>query len=155
MVAGRELDALVAEKVFGQPRECRLIGVGTADDPTRLEPINGVWRCRTENEDYWERWSPDGADRVVNDLGVAAYSTDIAAAWEVVEKLKADGWDIHIDSIGFNNDIEGEWRTFFSLDNKGGDQVAWVFEDGDTAPHAIALAALKACAASIPTEGET
>lgn len=140
---GRELDALVAEKVMGLDLE--------AEAKHRFEAAvrkyqgkgyhgNEQWPddCRPEKREYFR-----GAERL--------YSADMAAAWEVVEKLKADGWDIHIDSVGFNNDIEGEWRTFFSLDNDEDTQVAHVFEDGDTAPHAICRAALAALEAKQPT----
>ena len=39
------------------------------------------------------------------------YTTDISAAWQVVEKMRADGWDISIKSVRFNE--ESEWRILF------------------------------------------
>lgn len=54
---GRELDALVAEKVLGKPR------------------VDGLIK------------PPDDIS-----YGVPAYSTDIAAAWEVVEYLEKKGF---------------------------------------------------------------
>jgi len=79
MVAGRELDALVAEKVMGwsvnrSERGWETLGVR----PKRLIGRRGM--CRLPGD----AWSP---------------SEDISAAWEVVEKLGAvriekfsDGW---------------------------------------------------------------
>lgn len=73
--AGRELDALVAEKVMGWQ-------VIETDD------CNGI-------DNYW--LSKDGQHvwLLPHDFEAAlpSYSTDIAAAWAVVEKMVADGWD--------------------------------------------------------------
>lgn len=102
MEAGRELDALVAEKVMG---------------------LDCSWRCVTL----------DGTGR---DRGPARrikpYSTNIDAAWEVVEKLKenhtvnihgySDGWEVGLIGPG-SAAVDGQ---------------------AETAPHAICLAALKA-----------
>jgi hypothetical protein len=100
MKAGRELDALVAEKVMGLP------------------PVYG----------------PTG---IKWDGPIPAYSTDIAAAWEVVERIKGSQPEstFSIEWIGT------QWRVDFVYQNydwyNEGDQA-------DTAPHAICLAALKA-----------
>jgi len=102
-VAGRELDALVAEKVFGY--ECDPFDYG----PTC--PVHGKGKN---------------------------YSTDIAAAWQVVEKL--------MPTIG---------HIYPAVDLETGELLHWcaVVETGDTsrqgvtadtAPRAICLAALKA-----------
>jgi hypothetical protein len=61
------------------------------------------------------------------------YSTDIAAAWEVVEKMKEENiLEIHVLRQSgveiFFYDLEGDRRRIIA----------------DTAPHAICLAALKA-----------
>lgn len=134
MVVGRELDALVAEKVMGLP--CP--GLPTDNAYSYIG--------RVEREGWYLQSSGyDSGD--VREIVPAPYSTSIAAAWEVVEKLKADGWDIHIDSMGFNNDIEGEWRTFFSHPHEMGDQRAHVFGDGDTVAEAVCKSALAAVAA--------
>ena len=140
MVAGRELNERVHVDVMGRE-------VGTQEkhtwEPLLDERSKGKWcsHCGI----CWFKGNPK-PERVC-EAYVGDYSGDIAAAWTVVEKLKADGWAIHMDSIGFNNDIEGEWRTFFSLDDDSGDQCAWVHEDGDTAPHAICKTALAAVGA--------
>ena len=100
--AGRELDALVAEKVMGLP--------GAAV---------GGW------------YNPNLLD------GPPPYSTDIAAAWEVVEKLLELGWHV---------DIEDGWCVivYGGRDGKADSEM----EVGETAPEAICLAALEAVKAS-------
>ena len=62
MPAGRELDALVAEKIFGL---CRWDGVPNAFHPKVVQ--------------WWQTEQP---------CNPPPYSTDIAAAWEIVEKLR-------------------------------------------------------------------
>jgi hypothetical protein len=90
--AGRELDALVAEKVMGR-------------DMTR----------------------PAGFK---HPIGMPHYSTDIAAAWEVVERLRAAGHWFDLRDIRGN----GYWASF-------GQEMS---AEGKTASLAICLAALKA-----------
>jgi hypothetical protein len=101
---GRELDALVAEKVLGWPAARDAKAIGEA----------GYWTA--------------GDERFIH--GLPAFSTDIAAAWEVVEKLIASD----------------EWPEF-SLEYEA--TLKWSVGDcyGATAPHAICLAALKAMGA--------
>lgn len=82
---------------------------------------------------------------VVND-----YSTNIAAAWEVVEKLKLCVWPT----------AQGRWFVFQSaFDESYGDEYWFGGEDflkrddtilADTAPMAICLAALHAVGVPIP-----
>jgi len=63
------------------------------------------------------------------------YSTNISAAWEVVEKMKED----REPDICFNSESGGFW-TVVTYNNFSGNHETM----GDTAPHAIALASLKA-----------
>ncbi|MDP9315132.1 MAG: hypothetical protein M3R24_30430, partial [Chloroflexota bacterium] len=103
--AGRDLDALVAAKVMGFDADRIISGGG----------------YRVGNH----------TPSVISWAHIPQYSTDIAAAWEVVEKL------IHLDplvaiwgyedgSIGWYCDFEGSKAH------------------ARTAPHAVCLAALKA-----------
>ncbi len=125
MVAGRELDAAVAEHVMGLDVEV-----------TVFEP--------TTPEGHADWYGPcdgfaDGECSVCKGSvshNSPYYSTSIAAAWEVVEKVGAvrielfsDGWYAQFGSFQHN-------RKFTT---KAG--VA------DTAPHAICLAALAAVGA--------
>lgn len=110
LVAGPELDALVAEKVMG-------FKVGPIS-PSRLQE-----KCVD-----LEMWSP---------------STDIAAAWEVVEKLqnileerrKPPSWPIARIEMTWDHAIG--WKVFIP---------SYANEDGDALPATICRAALKAIA---------
>ncbi len=83
MPAGPEMDALIAEKVFGitnpDPTKCPYCGyemwVGVARSRCS---ICGEWRYSAHKE----------------------YSADISAAWEVVEKLKPFKFEISRDNGG-------------------------------------------------------
>jgi hypothetical protein len=138
MKAGRELDALVAEKIFGwrrmswkdyhafQKQLCRYNGTDSREELTygwhdaEGNMVNG----RAEDcDDYYSpeaAWSP---------------SSDIAAAWQVVERFLLDEKG-HVD---LSVEAEGVYCRIscYSFD---GDGIA------DTAPLAICLAALKAVA---------
>ena len=65
---------------------------------------------------------------------IPKYSTDIAAAWLVVERLKAKGYDIE---IGYDS-VDCSWVASFMKGEK------WGIVTVETAPHAICLAALEA-----------
>ena len=105
ITAGRELDALVAEKVMGADIE--------------------LHRYDDYDTDYVFK-SP-GHPKCL----VPRFSTDIAAAWEVVVKLK-----MAVESDG------SLWRAGTKLPGHG--NLYWdETEEADTAPLAICLAALK------------
>jgi len=118
MPAGRELDTLVAERVMGwsPPRK--------PDQYTWQAPSG--WRGGVEQ--------------------IPAYSTSIAAAWEVVDKLAESGklCCLTIDKLGFPGE---EWRVFFQWDVSD-DRMEMPYADAPTAPHAICLAALAAVEAA-------
>jgi hypothetical protein len=120
MKPGRELDALVAEKVMG------------------INPL-----LFGSLVDYK---MPNGSI-VTLPYECKSYSTDIAAAWEVVEKLTQ--FKFKLDQDGFSS-----WNAFFLEEQEQDDGPAW-HEDieyegnADTAPHAICLAALKAVGVDI------
>lgn len=134
MNAGRELDTLVAEKVMGW----------TAKD--------GRWHD-ADGKDL-------GSDHADNDLGLGDYyypdehwspSTDISSAWEVVEKLQADGWGLSLDSPGFR---PGQWRCLLQRCDSPDDGRVRVsslieVEESTTGPHAICLAALKSVGVAV------
>ena len=93
-VAGRELDAEVAEKV--------------------------MWADLDLTDYHIERAVPD------------CYSTSIAAAWQVVEKMKLDSPMVRYDA--YRDDDRPRWTC----------AINGVRGDANTAPLAICLAALKA-----------
>lgn len=121
MIAGREMDALVAEKVMGWRKEdkamlhgiIQVAFVDTATDYAR--PI--ACGCA-------EDFQP---------------STDIRDAWQVVEKL---------DNLGFTTEIdkrEAGWAVVFIDYRKNPIGLKEDNAIADTAPLAICLAAFKAC----------
>ncbi len=74
-----------------------------------------------------------------NILSPPKYSTDIAAAWEVVEKLAEDthgGFALNQLRFPHRQGIRGYLTSFYGETH--------VEATADTAPHAICLAALKA-----------
>jgi hypothetical protein len=143
MPAGRDLDALVAEKVFGYCHECVAIGKAFKRSDPEVKALirtkarycaviyvgeegdlradgERQWYCGLHDKRWWES-------------AVKPYSTDIVAAWEVVEKF-----DYH-EVYGGN----GYWKWYLQhthADAPGG------FGEGEAplAPLAICRAALKA-----------
>lgn len=105
MNLSRELDVLIAEKIFGWQRLPNFIPA---------------------------RWSVPGAPPQSNTPSIEDipnYSTDICAAWKIVDKIKL------LKFAFLGQTINGDWGVW-SNDEE------WE-EFGRTAPHAMCLAALK------------
>jgi hypothetical protein len=118
--AGRELDAMVAEKVMELRvfRDCGFQG-------------NHV--------------IVDGGEIIIGE--VPRYSEDIAAAWQVVEKIETHGWYV---GVGWCNGKYGpEKRGWCYIGGHGDDGAHVGGANAATAPHAICLAGLKACGINI------
>lgn len=129
MKPGREFDALVAEKVMG----CKGLGFKslTQIDPNTLD----YQSCDCPGHPHAIEWNDMGGRR----YALKHYSTDISAAWEVVEKLSRNG--CYGFDLGWTSSTNGKpWHATFA---GGRDAHAWA----ETAPHAICLAALKAVGA--------
>lgn len=122
----RELDALVAEKVMGWKIEGRPIRLsGGHFDDVRI-PADGTVKM------------------------LPSYSTDIAAAWQVVEKVRElNGWPFILESHG-DPGAPGRWWAYFQ--KTIGDRS--VNGHGHEAPRAICLAALKAVGVAPSKEKE-
>lgn len=104
MKPGRELDALVAEKVMG-------------------------WKSVEHRfEDPFHRWDGIAPEHGSHRFTVPDFSTDIAAAWEVVEKL---------NDLILERDVTAEGTRYNVV-------IDGIETWAETAPHAICLAALKA-----------
>lgn len=119
MKPGRELDTEVALKVMGLQFVIKVYEPGSLD----MRPGSVNYKFRHESQG-WR--TPDG--ELLDELPY--YSTDIAAAWEVVEKLDL------LSTLLLQKNSSGVWGVW----NEDTGQVHF----GDTAPHAICLAALKA-----------
>ena len=109
MKPGRELDAIVAERVMGY--EVR--------DETWRQPPSSSWR------------------------EVPHYSSDIAAAWEVVERMRADGWKLYltVPKVHPPGIIEPT-VAYFQRDDEPPRSPNWRYETH--VPSTICLAALRA-----------
>jgi hypothetical protein len=123
MKIGRELDALVAEKILGCKvgRHARL----------RTDAGEPDYICECDGYPHQHPWIDD--TRYLPD-----YSSDMSAAWEIIEKLK-ERFDGQFSFSG------GEWTFLLGTLDAGGDlQNGAVYASSASAPHAICLAALKA-----------
>lgn len=140
MVAGRELDALVAENVMGCERK-----ISTLDAERKRDPAGACW-CGPAP--YGGRTGRGGIHSA-SYLGsgtreIASYSTSIAAAWEVVEKLTPERHDRVTLVFASSSESGRHEATFWG----GTDGLATAL--GDSIPHAICLAALRSVGASLP-----
>jgi hypothetical protein len=107
LTAGREMDAIIAEKVMGQERiaDCPL---GDPDCPGKFTPQVGAVPC------------------------LPRYSSEIAAAWLVVERFA---------EYELAHSPHPEGGHIFRIYHPDG---SYLWERGTTAPEAICKAALKA-----------
>lgn len=134
-LSDRELDALVAEKVFGwewvedlpsrtgNRRGGKFLGSPGFSD--RNPSMARTARCK-----HLAEWC-------YND--VENYSTDIGAAWKVVEKIQSTGLVFEISSL-----LNGGYNAGFYKEPYGDGKCVLGIKE---APRAICLAALKAVGA--------
>lgn len=115
MKPGRELDALVAEKVMGRCGHT-------------LRRVQDHHQCQKCGEEFWGLAWHKGY------CAFPSFSTDIAAAWNVVERLKDRYFLLQYYGDGWDCQIGGTSRT------------------GNTVPLAICLAALKAVGVEVEDE---
>jgi hypothetical protein len=115
--SSRGLDALIAVNVMGYPSPRNADSVDQSEYEGRRKAIE---------------FCPD-------------YSTDIAAAWEVVEKLAVLGYRVTLDTYPQQYNLEraqpAPLSTVCTLDKLGTKTVGW---QARTTPLAICAAALKA-----------
>ena len=159
--AGRELDALIAEKVFGLIQR-RIVPewlgreVWLFSHPAYPDEVMYSWDEPSGNAMMYQdgKTAESGTAQVL-----PPYSDDIAAVWEVVEKMRPHA--LHLFAPGaLVNDEFGEytasWMAQFIMWSKpnGGDDAMlpgnWYGSPAfaETAPLAICLAALNAVGAS-------
>ena len=132
MEAGRGLDALVAERVMriaimsDERKRTAAWGHGKSS-PGNVKAVNGVFIY------YNDRGGIKKVEQAFH-----RYSTNIAAAWEVVEKMRERGLDVSIANREHNTWGVDFWRTV-----KRGEDRCW-FGDAGALPLAICRAALLA-----------
>lgn len=126
----RKIDALVAEKVFG----CRTDwDCGFCVDGIDHE-IHGDKRpwCNCEKEKHYS--NSEGLDTLF-------YSSDISAAWAVVEKMRESEFSIFGISIDGTDEYSCGFGKTWPCQSEGFSK---------SAPMAICLAALKAVGVEVP-----
>ena len=142
--AGRELDALVAEHIFGWKRIAEgSVSINVPSGETVL--LNDLF----VSPDDYERVMVRGL-ALVAPMNLPDFSTDISAAWEVVEhvrrmhparvwfELYAPRGDLPWTAVFFTRCLE--WED--SMYEMGSDRI--IPSSGKEAPLAICRAALKA-----------
>lgn len=127
--AGRELDALIAERVMW----------------LMVKPITviGAHGAVSDIGTVGERYKMADGRMGVPARAIPAYSTEIAAAWEVVERLAT----CHPTLERFT--LPDRWCCAMQLN---ADTISSVAEYADSAPLAICLAALRAVGAPLSKE---
>jgi hypothetical protein len=181
VTASRELDALVAEKVMGESlkphRDVALVAVGrskiSCTGPTFLlcngreipMPNGEKLRAPEGDRDWNSRYYLHVAEVLGDEIAAEVdayhllpkrYSSDTAAAWRVVEKMRADGVAFVLGSNGCSAQVsvwfvDGIWalgRSQNSVPEQGAPRIRGA-ATADTAPLAICLAALKAVGVEI------
>ena len=127
MPVGRKMDALVAEKIMGF--EYREVRVDVSSNPDRFEyrTLKTLVRPRSKARERFFGW----------DDQVPQYSTNVAAAWEVVEKMGELGYTCHIEWKGSDRTSAGSAEVTFVKHLTEGHGVG-------TMPEAVCRAALMA-----------
>lgn len=152
--AGRELDALVAERVMGWTR----VRNEPAVYPTKSEHSSGQviiaprgWMNPDGDVLHGQRPGTEPDDNYAI-ADIPHYSTRIGAAWQVLEKMREMGWQITLHCA--ESPVRpSDWAPFvatpFRLEPEPNpDREIAVMHNrnpgvGDTAPEAICRAALK------------
>jgi hypothetical protein len=136
--AGQELDALVAERVTKV--EPRRVAFATRDGGQSA----AFWEDRegfTTKRDVAE-WAQKHDHQVSEWLEYPRYSEDIAAAFQVVENLKADGWRFVLSSREAYTELW--WCGFERPAHWESNQSQVGKATAETAPLSVCRAALKA-----------
>lgn len=147
--AGPELDAEVARVVFGWRRM-------EPKNPTHLRCFAGKfgWVLMPPGQDHYGQWkpaepgtppAPDWLDVLAEEETVPPYSTDIAAAWLVVERLREIGLGVLIATE--RSGWEVELTTTPALYERG---YRGCFRTDPTMPLVVCRAALVAFAEARP-----
>jgi len=125
MRAGVELDALVAEKVMG-------------------------WRKRYPNDPQLVWYWADATGLFERAKQTWRPSTSIAAAWDVVERMRQLGWTVSLLNRNRKEDQTEFWYCDFRPHTAIVPQDSLWVDHIPTAPYAICLAALRVVGADVP-----
>jgi len=125
MPAGREMDALIAEKVMGWHSDGEKYPIYCFVNPTNNPIYDQIYVYKTKKDD--DNGTPKACD---------SFSRNISAAWEVVEKMNTSDLGIELISMTGNT----LWICHLYKRERG--EV--ICDTSGTAPLAICRAALKA-----------
>jgi hypothetical protein len=128
MKPGREIDILIAEKVMGY-NLTRYDVSWYESGNLRIEIVKSLAKAMELAEEK--------KGRILN---FKSYSTDIEAAWEVVNKCI--GLREYFQFKITNYAVRNEWTAHLEIHNDNLPSYE-LSASGETAPHAICLAALK------------
>lgn len=137
--AGRELDALIAEKVIGEVEAHSPCGDGLTRSSVEIAPT--LAECDRRIRESFKKHVADGMRLWPAQYCGPEYSTDIASAWLIVEKMRD-----HPDAMSrtLRMVVYPYNRTYATFDLRR-DEDDWTEANGEHAtPLAICLAALKA-----------
>lgn len=137
-LTGRALEREIGERVMGLQAKKHIL---TAAEHYQLVDWRLVDRDGRPLPDTWACRAPD---QVWGDC--PCYSSDIAAAWQVVEELRRRGWSVFV--------VVQPWVTsspVWSVDVVNRDDSYRAY--ADSAPEAICRAALRAVAAQEEVAG--
>jgi hypothetical protein len=160
--AGREMDALVAERVMGYSYQKSKHGHWKVTGPNGVtsEPMYGA-----------AKFDPETGEPIVDDwwcgVDLPDYSIDIAAAWRVVDRLNEIGWLVTVKQMpeGVPYIIDPEHTKVMSRVVVSLQWMQWMKDKsaetfrigptvvGDEAPATICRAALRAAQSPRATEG--
>jgi hypothetical protein len=137
--AGRELDAIVAEKVMGWER--------SHDMP----PFAHLWFAPRDTESAMAKaqgavYKSSGAGGTRPAFPVPRYSTDIAAAWLVVDRIRPT--DDTRYGVTIESAVAGWYCTIEDADVEWDDPAHTSVAYGETLPLAICRAALASAGAA-------
>ena len=143
--AGREMDALIAEKVMGYRWLYWTVAYGE-------ERVRGLFPSEYHNPFDYEPWTSEVGNLRITKMstGIMDYSTEIAAAWQIVEKMR-EQWSVE------NPDETFFWQIIDCCEHGWRVDVDWGHHDGvipiasaaaETAPLAICRAAILAMEAN-------
>lgn len=150
----RERDALVAETMGFEPEIVYIATNDGGESSVASTHRGGPWSTR----DDLAEWLAGKQERgLLLGYGIGElklyprYTSDIAAAWEVVEKMRADGWraNAYLSEHGAGasfekgDDNSPRYQGFFSGMNAV-EADHFLNDRVETVPEALALAALRA-----------
>jgi hypothetical protein len=128
MKAGRELDALIHEKIFGKC--AHVLHAFKKDNKNSWMSDYTYYRCKKCKDGTYS-----GLLYSEGKILCPQYSTNIADAWLVVEKMQEKGWLVSIRNFP-------KWTCEICFYDP-------IIVYAETAPLAICLAALKACGVEV------